>query len=359
VPRWTKLRRADSDDTIRISRTIINRVMESKLAILSADASNDSQFAMSQSIADFRIRSMMCAPLIDSDGTAFGAMQIDTLDQRSRFQNGDLELLVTIAAQASIAIDNAQLHENALKQRALHRDMELAREVQQGLLPQGSPDVPGYSFFQFYQPQIQIGGDYFDYIQLPDGRIAMLVADVSGHGVAAALLMAKLSSEVRYYLVTEPTPAAAVTKLNSRLSALALERFITMIMVVLEPKRHELTIVNAGHMLPIIRRANGSLEEIGEEIAGPPLRVDESHTYEQVTVSLEAGEVVVMYTDGINEAHNAAGDEYGIDQIRKIVKSEAIPAAATIGQAIVDDVRRFLDKNPQDDDMCVVCVKRD
>src|SRR6185436_11545559 len=97
----------------------VNKVIDSKEAILSADASSDSQFAMSQSIADFRIRSMMCAPLIDSEGKAFGALQIDTLDQRSRFQKEDLELLVSIASQASISIDNAQLHENALRQRAL------------------------------------------------------------------------------------------------------------------------------------------------------------------------------------------------------------------------------------------------
>ena len=115
IPRWVRLRREDANDTLRISRTIIRHVMESKEAILSADAASDERFEMSQSIADFRIRSMMCAPLLDSEGKAFGALQIDTLDQRQRFTKEDLELLVSTASQAAIAIQNAQLHEQALR----------------------------------------------------------------------------------------------------------------------------------------------------------------------------------------------------------------------------------------------------
>ncbi len=197
IPRWVRLRREDASDTLRISRTIIRHVMDSKEAIISADAAGDERFEMSQSIADFRIRSMMCAPLLDSEGKAFGALQIDTLDQRKRFQDEDLELLVSTASQAAIAIQNAQLHESALRQREMERDMQLAHDVQHGFLPEQHPNLPGYEFFDYYQPADQIGGDYFDYIPLPDGRVAIVVADVVGHGVAAALLMAKLSAEAR------------------------------------------------------------------------------------------------------------------------------------------------------------------
>ena len=357
VPRWTKVRRSDNEDTIRISRTILNKVIESREAILSADASSDSQFAMSQSIADFRIRSMMCAPLIDSDGKAFGALQIDTLDQKSRFKNEDLELLISIASQAAISIDNAQLHENALKQKALQRDLELAHEVQKGFLPEGSPNLPGYACFQFYQPASHVGGDYFDYISLPDGRMVVLVADVVGHGVAAALMMARLSAEVRYFLVTEATPAAAVGKLNTRIAAISSDRFVTMIMLVLDPKLHEVTIVNAGHMAPIVRHADGTLEEPGEDISGPPLGIMDDTEYDQIKVVIAAGDLFVMYTDGINEAYSAANEEYGIDRIRNIVK-KVTPTPKAVGQAIVDDVRRHLGGRQQDDDMCLVCIAR-
>src|SRR5262249_165622 len=214
IPRWVRLRRDDANDTLRISRTIIRHVMDSKEAILSADAATDERFEMSQSIADFRIRSMMCAPLLDSEGRAFGALQIDTLDQRQRFTKDDLELLVSTASQAALAIQQAQLHEQALRQKELERDLQLATQVQHGFLPDHRPELAGYDFFDYYQPASQVGGDYFDYIELPDGRVGVVVADVVGHGVAAALLMAKLSAETRFVLFSEPTPAAAVTRLN-------------------------------------------------------------------------------------------------------------------------------------------------
>lgn len=157
VPRWTKLRREDSDDTIRVSRTIATQVMDLKEAILSADAASDVRFEMSQSIADFRIRSMMCAPLVDRENNAFGILQVDTLDQRQRFREDDLELLVSTAAQASIAISNAKLHEDSLKQRGHERDLELAREVQQAFLPQEAPDLQDYTFYSYYQAANRIG----------------------------------------------------------------------------------------------------------------------------------------------------------------------------------------------------------
>jgi hypothetical protein len=260
VPRWVRLRREDAHDTLRISRTIIRHVMESKEAILSADAASDERFEMSQSIADFRIRSMMCAPLLDSEGQAFGALQIDTLDQRQRFTKEDLELLVSTASQAALAIQQAQLHEQALRQREFERDMVLAHEVQRGFLPDHRPELAGYEFFDYYQPATQVGGDYFDYIPLPDGRVAIVVADVVGHGVAAALLMAKLSAETKFALFSEPTPAAAVTKLNERLCQTNMQRFVTMILVVLDPLAHRGVVVNAGHMAPLHRRAAGALE---------------------------------------------------------------------------------------------------
>ena len=200
VPRWSRAWREDATETIRVSRTIVNKVMETQEGILSADVMMDEEFNKAQSIADFRIRSMMCAPLIDSLGNSMGVLQIDTVKQSKRFQQEDLEVLLAVAGQAGIAIDNAQMHESALRQRVIERDLELANEVQHGFLPESRPDVAGYEFFDFYRPANQVGGDYFDYLVLPDGRIAVIVADVVGKGVAAALLMAKLSAETRYCL---------------------------------------------------------------------------------------------------------------------------------------------------------------
>jgi len=357
IPRWVRLRREDASDTLRISRTVIRHVMESKEAILSADAATDERFEMSQSIADFRIRSMMCAPLLDSDGNAFGALQIDTVDQRQRFTKEDLELLVSTASQAALAIQQAQAHEQALKQRELERDMMLATEVQHGFLPDHRPELPGYEFFDYYQPAAQVGGDYFDYIPLPSGRVAVLVADVVGHGVAAALLMAKLSAETRFALFSESSPAKAVTRLNERICATNMQRFVTMIMAVLDPQTHGVTIVNAGHMAPLVRRASGTLEEPSESIAGLPLGVTDALGYEQCDVSIGPGDTLTLYTDGLNESIDLAGAFYTIDRLREQVTRHGT-AATLLGPAIVEDVRRFLGKAPQNDDMCLVCFGR-
>jgi serine phosphatase RsbU (regulator of sigma subunit) len=357
VPRWVRVRREDANDTLRISRTIIRTVMESKQAILSADAASDERFEMSQSIADFRIRSMMCAPLLDSEGNPFGALQIDTLDQRHRFTKEDLEILVSTASQAAIAIQSAQMHEAALRQRELSRDMQLAHEVQHGFLPERHPELPGYEFFDYYQPMDQIGGDYYDYIPLPDGRVAVIVADVVGHGVAAALLMAKLSAEARFSLYSEHKPAAAITRLNERICALNIQRFVTMIVVVLDPREHRAVIVNAGHMAPLHRRASGAVEEPGEKIAGLPLGITDALGYEQAEIEIGKGDILTLYTDGVNESIDMQGAFYTIDRLRGQLRQPA-GSVARLGQSIIEDVRRFLGKANQNDDMCLVCFGR-
>ena len=357
VPRWTKARRPGQDETIRISRTIVRRVMDSKEAILSHDVTKDERLDMSQSIADMRIRSMMCAPLLDSEGNPLGVLQVDTLDQRKRFQAEDLEVLITVAIQAGIAVHNAQLHERALKQKEIEQDLELAKEVQKAFLPQKRPQLPGYEFFDFYRPMIFVGGDYYDYIPLPDGRTAVIVADVVGHGIAAAMMMAKVSAEAKFCLASESHPAKAVTMLNNRLCAMQIDRFVTFVTVVLDPVKHEATIVNCGHMAPVWRRAGAVIEEPGEDLAGLPLGIMEDVAYRQATITLEAGDVLAMYTDGINEAMNPKGQQYTIERIRTHVKAGGTQLQA-VGQTIVNEVLAHVGTGSQTDDMCLVLLQR-
>jgi len=357
VPKVIRHRRHDAEDTVRISRTILNQVMTTKQAILSADAASDRRFEMSQSIADFRIRSMMCAPLVNSENEALGVIQIDALDRRSRFQQEDLDVLAGVASQAAFAIDNAQLHERALQQQKVQRDLELAHKVQQGLLPSSSPKITGYHFFDYYEPANQVGGDFYDYIALGEGKLAVVLADVSGKGVSAALVMAKLSGEVRYCLVSEPVPSRAVNRINALFSSSGWEdRFVTMVVAVVDPQRNQLTIVNAGHMPLIARVAAGKLTEVGGDRAGLPLGVDATHEYEQVTVDLEPGAVFVAFTDGISEAMNAANELYGFDRLRKQIGDCA--DSTRMGKCILEDVKQFVGGHPQSDDMCLVCFGR-
>ena len=359
VPAAVWHRRREDEELIRISRTIVNQVMTEKLAILSADAASDDRFDTSQSIADFRIRSMMCAPLLDSDGNALGVIQIDTLDQRSRFQQDDLDLLASVAWQAALAIENAQNHEQIVAQRAIERDLALAHQVQQALLPDQVPTLSGYEFFNFYEPANQVGGDYFGYIPMPGGRLAVVIADVAGKGISAALLMAKLSAEVGYLLATEATPAEALDRLNASFSRVLNDRFITVAMVVIDPVRHEATIVNAGHMAPLLRKPGGAVEELGEDAKGLPIGVDPDSRYEQCVVQLSLGDTVTIYTDGISEAMNGDLQLYGIDRIvQDLCRRSERDTVDTLASSVLNDVKKFVGDQDQSDDMCLVCFGR-
>ncbi|MFV2067037.1 MAG: SpoIIE family protein phosphatase [Pirellulales bacterium] len=359
APKAVKYRRPDDDRSARISRTIIRQAMEAREAILSADAVSDDRFELAESIADFHIRSMMCAPLIASDQRPLGVLQIDTLNQRSRFTEEDLEVLASIASQAAVAVENAQLHDQALKQRALHRDLELAHRVQQGFIPSELPRLPGYHFFHYYVAANQVGGDYFDYVRLSGDRLAVVVADVSGKGVAAALLMAKLSGEVRYRLAHEPDLAQAVGQINASMTRRDWEdRFVTFAVAVIDPKGDQLAVVNAGHMAPLLRRACGTVETIGEEGAGLPLGVIDDGQYVTTRHHLAPGDCVALFTDGISEAMNAEGALYGLQRLATQFRD--IPVSAThAGEHLLEDVRRFVAAYPQSDDMCLVCFGPD
>jgi sigma-B regulation protein RsbU (phosphoserine phosphatase) len=353
-----KFRRDDARSRIRMSRTILNTVLNAKEAILSADASTDSQFRMSESIVDFHIHSVMCAPLLDSDGEVLGVIQVDTTDPRRRFSREDLDVLASIACQAAAAVEKAQLHERAIREELLEKELSLAHRVLMGLLPASPPRVERYEFFQFYQPAHQLGGDYFDYVHLPGNRLAWVVADVCGKGIAAALLVARLSAEVRYSLLSQSQPVDAMALLNQTFSHDRWEgKFVTMIITVLDPKQDEVWIVNAGHPAPLRRKASGEIEELVGPKGGLPLGIDGNGVYRQFSILLEPGDTLVMYTDGVIDAENAQRERY---EGERLIQTLGRPAtsAADLGQLLIDDVKRFVGNHPQADDICLTCLRR-
>ena len=207
------------------------------------------------------------------DGEALGVIQLDALDQRNRFRQDDLEMLVSVACQAAIRRGKRAIaRERRCEIRRSKRELAVAHEVQRGFLPSAAPQIPEYDFFEFYEPASQLGGDYYDYIDLPGGRLAVVVADVSGKGISASLLMAKLSAETRYCLASEPDPAQAIGRLNRVFCDSVWEdRFVTMVLAVLDPRRHEVTIVNAGHLPPLWRYWPNGVEPVAEAESGLPL----------------------------------------------------------------------------------------
>src|SRR5208337_1498133 len=307
IPRAMKHRRPELVDSVRISRTIVQGVMAGKEAILSADASSDDRFRASESIVDFHIRSVMCAPLITSQGDVTGVIQIDTSDQRNRFSRDDLEVLASVACQAANAVENAELHEMAIRDQKRSHELEVAHDVLRGFLPSSLPQIEGYDFIHFYEPANELGGDYYDYIPLPGRRLAVVVADVSGKGIPASLLMARLSADVRYCLASEPSPAEAVAQLNRVFFAAGWEdRFVTLILAVLDPLRHELTLVDAGHPPAYLSHAGKVIQAVDETHARLPLGVMDGAEYVQVSHRMDPGDRLVLYTDGISEAMNEA-----------------------------------------------------
>jgi serine phosphatase RsbU (regulator of sigma subunit) len=235
----------------------------------------------------------------------------------------------------------------------------MARRVQLGFLPSSPPEVPGYHFFDYYDSAYEVGGDYHDYIELPDGRLAIIVADVSGKGISAALLTAKLSAEMRFCLATELDPAAAVTKLNYVFSQGGWEdRFVTMLLMVLHPPTGEVTLVNAGHMPPLVRLENQPVEMPGSESAGLPIGVTEEFDYESCVIKLDPGDSLAAFTDGFSEAMNADEDLYGLEQLEARF-ADPVSSVSDLGRHILEDVKRHVAGHPQSDDMCLVCVGRD
>src|SRR5262249_34683940 len=156
------------------------------------------------SFAELKTRSVMCVPLAGAEGKALGAIQLDTQDRSKKFVPDDLNLLAIVANLAGVAIEKARLHRELVALEVERSENRTARRVQLSLLPKRVPEVPGYEFFSYYSPAQTVGGDYYDFVSLPGGRVAVVLGDVAGKGVPAALLVAKLSSEVRFCLVTEP-----------------------------------------------------------------------------------------------------------------------------------------------------------
>ncbi len=177
---------------------------------------------------------------------------------------------------------------NSSSRKLFEQDLDLAKRVQQAFLPSKHPDLAGFSFYHFYQPAQQIGGDYFDYIPLSDNRTAIIVADVVGHGVSAAMLMAKLSAETRFALASTRSVNHAITDLNRRICTLGVEKFITFLCLVLDAQTGNIEIVNAGHMAPLWRR-DGKIEQPGEAESGVPLGIMEDYEYELSTIALSPG----------------------------------------------------------------------
>jgi len=343
---------------LRLSLSLVNRVARSREAILSADAAADSRLASHESLVISRIRSVMCVPVVGREEGLLAVVQVDTADIRPGFTTNDLDLLVGIAADAAQVIAHARAHDERVIREQINRDLELAHRVQQGLLPACPPEVPGYAVFDYYAAARHVGGDCFAYVPLSDGRLAFALADVSGKGVAAALLMAAVSSDVRYCLASEADVGRAVGRMNeSFLRGGWDDRFATLIVAVLDPATHRITLCNAGHLPALWRRADGTVQEVAGDLGGLPLGMAPGDDYRTCEIELGPGESLVFCTDGITEALDHELNCYELDRLARVV-GESAPAVTEIGRTILADVERHAAGQLQSDDICLICVGR-
>lgn len=354
----TKTRSNAADDVIAVSMTVVRHVMSSGEAVLSGNVLDDSRFKGSTALAKMRVQSMMCVPLLDPEDKPFGIIQILTRSTIQVFSEDDLDLLISLAAQAAMVIDNAKLHEQLLAKLELERDLDFATQVQLGFLPKSRPHVGGYSFADYYEAALRVGGDYFDYIGLPDGRLAMAIGDVAGKGMPAALLMARLYSSTRYQLLTAGSPGKAVGGLNQEIVSSGLgHRFVTFLVMIIDPKQHNVTLVNAGHLSPVLRRRDGTVEAIGRDSSGLPLGIVPELEYEEAVFSLKAGETILAFTDGVTEAMTEQKEIYGRDRLLKLI-SRSEGTVEMLVESVVDDVEKFTAGSDSRDDTCLIGVQR-
>jgi serine phosphatase RsbU (regulator of sigma subunit) len=366
-PKVVKTRRNVGDTGADFSKTIVRKCLEMNEAFLSEDASADAKFSLAQSIAEFRIRSVMCVPLADGEGKAAGVIQLDCQDRGKKFTKDDLGFLTAVANIASAALENVKLHEDQRESEHRQREIELAQRVQRGFLPERSPQLKGYEFFAFYQAALTVGGDYYDFIPLPGNRLGVLLGDVAGKGIPAALLMAKLSAEARYCMLTAPDVGVACRLLNNALQVVLQERFVTLAALVLDPAAHTLTIVNAGHMPPMLyRRTTGDfLDAIDGEVTGLPLGVLEDNEYQTATLNLQPGDSVLLYTDGVTDSLSTANQPFGVPGIRRAVEGEetglplSVFTAPQLGARIIEAVKQHALGQSQNDDIALVCFGRE
>jgi len=356
-------------DKLHISRLTLEKAAATKVAILSDDVSGDSWFEGSQSLIDHQICSIMVTPLIDHDRNVFGIVQLDSRSTGKRFDTDDLDMLVNISYQIAISYENMRYYESVAQERALEREMSVAHKVQKGFLPIQPPKVANYGFFDYYQPAQYLGGDYFDYIPLPDGRLVVALGDVSGKGVPAALLMAKLSSEVRYSLVTETTLPDAMHRLNAIFCEERWDnRFITFLLTCIDTKSHTVTMLNAGHNPPLLCNScvteetlgpdEPRVREIADNLKGLPLGVSPHSRYEQLCFPLVPGQMIAIYSDGLTDAMNLDGQTYDLARVKEMLATTQATTVDAIGRSLIDSIRHFSANTPQADDQCLVLFGR-
>ena len=345
------------DPHFQISRSVVERVAREGQPVLTSDAQSDDRFSMRQSVMILGLRSILCVPLKIKDQVS-GVVYVDNRLQAGIFTRADLDLLTAIASSAAIAVENARLYQVAVEKGRMERELQVAYEIQAGLLPREIPHVPGWEFAARWQPAREVAGDYYDFIPGDGGQLGLVIADVSDKGMPAALFMALTRSIVRASVGHAPSSADGIAHANRLICADSTGgMFVTLFYALLDPEAGEITYVNAGHNPPLLYRAEqDQLTELTR--TGMALGVITDAPFEQRTVQLYSGDFVLLYTDGVTDATDSQGQEFGEERLQRLILEKRRAPVQEIVAALEHALGAFVGASSPFDDITIVVARR-
>jgi len=301
-----------------------------------------------------RTQSEMVAPIV-SNSEVIGVFDLES-DELDAYTNDDLEVLMLLASQVAIIIEKVMLHDQLIEKQRLETQLEVARQVQLQLLPPRDPQLEGYDISAYNFPTEEVSGDYYDWVRIYDDQIGMVIADVSGKGVPAALLMAFLRASLRAASHIGYAPHISMSKVNYLLwESIERHQFVTAFYGILDATNRTLAYSNAGHNPPLLMKVDGTASF--EERGGVPLGMFRDSRYYEYFETIEPGEVFVLYTDGVTEAMNPTAQEYGRDRLVAAVRQSRDQPAREMVDFIHRELIAWTEGQGLDDDATLFIVK--
>lgn len=335
---------------LQVGQGIVGWVAKTGEPVIVPDVASDARYVAARPTT----RSELAAPLV-ADGRTIGVFNLES-DTPDEYHEGHLDLLGAFAAQAAVAVERARTTRELLERRRLEKELAIARDIQKSFLPERAPQVPGFDLAGATLSHDEVGGDYYDFIRVSDGRIGLAIADVSGKGIPAAILMAGFRMSLLAEVRNEFAIRAVVRKVNTLLyESTERDKFVTAFYGVLDWKHGVLIFTNAGHNPPLLRRANGQLEVLDE--GGVALGVLPDARYEERPLALGPGDVLVMFTDGVSEAQSPDGEMFGERRIEQLMDRMADRSAREILDALVAEAQVFAGERGLSDDLTAMVLK--
>jgi serine phosphatase RsbU (regulator of sigma subunit) len=348
---------ATRGEGFRISTTVRDRVLEGRASLLVLDTSQDEALRRQDSIVVQSVHSFMAVPL-QTDDRVVGLIYADTPRPPHQFTAGDLDLLTVMANVAAIRIERERLAEVEIAERRFADELEQAADIQRRFLPARPPEMAGLELAGHNAACHMVGGDYYDFLPVAEERVAVVIGDVAGKGMPAALMMMNLQARVQALADCAPDPATMVMRLNRGLAATCPgNRFITFFLGLLDPAGGELRYVNAGHNPPLLVRRGGQVVTLTEG-GGPVLGLFPGMSYSESRCNLDPGDLLLLYSDGVTEAVDAADEEFGEQRLMDLATSLPGATAAAVVEAIRSAVESWTAGQPASDDITVVAVRR-